>query len=73
MKFLCVGRFLGSEEKTSQKGNKYSVISFIQGTDTLTVMANDDVDVNYSFGDEVKLHLEYDVKYKNLKLSMIEN
>lgn len=72
MKFSCLGRFLGKEEKISQKGNKYSVITFIQGVDTLTVMACEDVDGNHSFGDELNFNLEYDVKFKSLKLLSIE-
>ena len=66
MVFECKCKFLGKEEKLSKKGNKYLVITIIQGIDVLTIMS--DVDVNADFGKEFIACLDYDVKYKNIRL-----
>lgn len=68
MKFNVLGRFLGSEEKISQKGNKYNIVSFIQGTETISVMANEDLNLNFDFGQQFDGVLDYDTKFKNLRL-----
>lgn len=58
--------FLGEETKTSKKGNIYNVVTLIQGVDTLTVMS--DIKLMATFGDKVNALLDYEPKYKNLKL-----
>lgn len=58
--------FLGEETKTSKKGNIYNVLTLMQGVDTLTVMS--DIKLNATFGDNVNALLDYEPKYKNLKL-----
>lgn len=66
MVFECICRFLSKEEKISKKGNKYLVVTVMQGTSTLTVMS--DVDINSEFGKEFTAIFDYDVKFKNLRL-----
>lgn len=69
LKLNC--KFLGKESRTSKKGNQYNVVTVLQGVDTLTLMA--DVDINATFGTEFVALLDYDIRYKNLKLIGAEN
>lgn len=57
-------KFLGKEEKTSQKGNKYSVITFLDGATTHTFLSKVVVP-EYSFGQEISVQLvcDYNVKF----------
>lgn len=66
MIFDCACKFIGKEIKQSKKGNSYIVVSLIQGTSVLTVMS--EVDINCEFGKEIIVSLQYDLRYKNLKL-----
>lgn len=69
LKLNC--KFLGKEVRTSKKGNQYHVVTVLQGVDTLTLMS--DIDLNAGFGTDFVALLDYDIRYKNLKLIGAEN
>lgn len=66
MELILNCKFLSSEIKTSKKGNDYSVITVLQGTETITMMSNDLITCD--FGQDITLLIEFNVKYKQLKV-----
>lgn len=66
MIFHCNCRFLSKEDRVSKKGNKYCVVTIMEGVETLTVMS--DVDITADFGKEFTAVFDYDTKFKNLRL-----
>lgn len=69
LKLNC--KFLGKEVRTSKKGNQYNVVTVLQGVDTLQLMS--DIDISGEFGKDFMALLDYDVRYKNLKLVGVDN
>lgn len=59
-------KFLGQEEKQSKKGNKYNVVSLMQGIDTLKLMS--DIELNFEFGQDLIAIIDYNLTYKSMRL-----
>ena len=66
MEFELECKFLGQEEKQSKKGNKYNIVSLLQGVDTLKVMS--DFELDYEFGQDLIAIIDYNLTYKNMRL-----
>ena len=66
MKVNGVVRFLGSEKKTSKKGNDYHVVLMQQGVETLNCMS--DIEINLEYGQEFVATFEFNPQYKTVKL-----
>ena len=66
MEFELTCKFLGQEEKQSKKGNKYNVVSLMQGVDVLKVMS--DFELDFEFGQDLIAIIDYNLTYKNMRL-----
>ena len=66
MLFELECKFLGQEEKQSKKGNKYNVVSLVQGIDTLKLMS--DIELNFEFGQDLIAIIDYNLTYKSMRL-----
>ena len=66
MEFELECKFLGQEEKQSKKGNKYNIVSLLQGVDTLKVMS--DFELDFEFGQDLIAVIDYNLTYKTMRL-----
>ena len=66
MEFELKCKFLGQEEKHSKKGNKYNVVSLVQGVDTLKLMS--DFELDFEFGQDLIAIIDYNLTYKSMRL-----
>jgi len=66
-------KYLGSEVKTSRKGNNYFVITFLDGGTTHTMLSHVEVP-NYEFGENftAEFSLDYNVKYPGVSILRYE-
>lgn len=66
-------KYLGSEVKTSKKGNNYSIITFLDGGTTHTILSRAEVP-NYEFGEvfSAEFSLDYNVKYPGVSILRYE-
>lgn len=71
MVFELKCKFLGQEEKQSKNGNNYNVVSLFQGIDTLKVIS--DLELDLEFGQDFIAYINYDVTYKNMRLIGVKN
>lgn len=66
MVFELTCKFLGQEEKQSKKGNKYNVVSLVQGVDTLKLMS--DFELDFEFGQDLVAIIDYNSTYNTMRL-----
>ena len=66
MEFELECKFLGQEEKQSKKGNKYNVVSLMQGIDTLKLMS--DFELDLEFGQDLIAIIDYNPTYNSMRL-----
>ena len=66
MEFELKCKFLGQEEKQSKKGNKYNVVSLVQGIDTLKLMS--DFELDLEFGQDLIAIIDYNPTYNSMRL-----
>ena len=66
MEFELKCKFLGQEEKQSKIGNKYNVVSLVQGIDTLKLVS--DIYLDFEFGQDLIAIIDYNLTYKNMRL-----
>lgn len=66
MEFELECKFLGQEEKQSKKGNKYNVVSLVQGIDTLKLMS--DFELDFEFGQDLIAIIDYNPTYNSMRL-----
>ena len=66
-------KYLGSEVKTSKKGNNYSIVTFLDGGTTHTVLSRVEVPA-YEFGENftAEFSVDYNVKYPGIAISKYE-
>ena len=66
MEFELKCKFLGQEEKQSKIGNKYNVVSLVQGIDTLKLVS--DIYLDFEFGQDLIAIIDYNLTYKSMRL-----
>lgn len=72
MLFNCEANLLATEQKTSKKGNTYTVALFQQGVDTLKIMLPSDVDCSFlKLQNSYNLLLDYSTQWKSLSIRSI--
>lgn len=72
MKMIVNGVYLGKEARTSVKGNVFNVVLFQCGTETMSIMVENGVEVQCTQYKPCCIELDYSVRWKSFKITNIK-